>query len=116
MKTQRIISTPKTTQATPTSMPASAPASMIDFAVASITAFAPVNDFSGYEAKIDNFYHGIGYEIACRDERFIVNVNGRRCTCKRKEKVEQYVASCYKKEVFEACYNCVLFPLAGDKF
>ncbi|XVF50742.1 hypothetical protein PTKIN_Ptkin04bG0127600 [Pterospermum kingtungense] len=103
------------------------------------TVFCPrICEIIEHNKEISSFCHvvwnrAIGYEVACRDERFIVNVNGRRCACRRwdltgipcahaitvilyrKEKVEQYVAPCYKKEVFDDSYNCVLFPLTGDK-
>ncbi|XVF84982.1 hypothetical protein PTKIN_Ptkin17bG0082300 [Pterospermum kingtungense] len=74
------------------------------------------------------------YEVVCHDDRFVVNVDKRKCTCRRwdltgipcchaicvihfrKEKVEDYVAEVYKTEVVQNCYNCVLPPIPGDKF
>ncbi|XVF55650.1 hypothetical protein PTKIN_Ptkin06aG0053400 [Pterospermum kingtungense] len=89
--------------------------------------------------EISSFCHvkwngAMGYEVQCNQETFVVRVQERKCTCRRwdligipcahaicvilfrKEKIEDHVATCYRKEIFQALYNCILFPLPGINF
>ncbi|XVF15098.1 hypothetical protein REPUB_Repub09cG0120000 [Reevesia pubescens] len=67
-------------------------------------------------------------------ERFVVDLNGKKCTCRswdltgipcphaicvilfRNEIVEDHVADVYEKDLYEKCYNYVLAVIPGDTF
>ncbi|XVE98474.1 hypothetical protein REPUB_Repub03eG0109500 [Reevesia pubescens] len=73
-----------------------------------------------------------GYEVQYHKDIFVVDVIGRKCTCRswdltgipcphatcvilfRNEVVEDYVADVYKKELYHKCYNYVVPVIPGD--
>ncbi|KAK8706545.1 hypothetical protein V6N13_050106 [Hibiscus sabdariffa] len=86
-----------------------------------------------------SFYHVIwnvanGCEVMHNEDNFVVDVRGRKCTCKmwdltgiscshdvsvivcREESLENYVLHLYKKEVYQELYSVVIPTIPSEKY